>query len=76
MRAVIDTNVLLSALLWGGTPHALLEQVRNGTVTLISSPALLAELARVLDRPKFDVILLRTHSRGRRRWPKCGYWRR
>jgi len=62
MRAVIDTNVLLSALLWGGTPRALLEHVRNGTVTLISSPALLAELARVIDRPKFDVILLRTNT--------------
>jgi len=62
MRAVIDTNVLLSALLWGGTPHALLEHVRNGTVTLISSPALLAELARVIDRPKFDVILLRSNT--------------
>ena len=54
MRAVIDTNVLLSALLWGGTPHDLMEHVRNGTVTLISSPALLAELARVIDRPKLD----------------------
>ncbi len=62
MRAVIDTNVLLSALLWGGTPHALMEHVRNGAVTLISSPALLAELARVIDRPKFDVILLRTNT--------------
>jgi len=62
MRAVIDTNVLLSALLWGGTPHALLEHVRNGTVTLISSPALLAELARVLERPKFDVVLLRSNT--------------
>ena len=62
MRAVIDTNVLLSALLWGGTPHALMEHVRNGTVTLISSPALLAELARVIDRPKFEVILLRTNT--------------
>jgi putative PIN family toxin of toxin-antitoxin system len=62
MRAVIDTNVLLSALLWGGTPRALLEHVRNGTVTLISSPALLAELARVIDRPKFDVILLHTNT--------------
>ena len=62
MRAVIDTNVLLSALLWGGTPRALLEHVRNGTVTLISSQALLAELARVLERPKFDVILLRTYT--------------
>jgi putative PIN family toxin of toxin-antitoxin system len=62
MRAVIDTNVLLSALLWGGTPHAIMEHARNGTVTLISSPALLTELARVIDRPKFDVILLRTHT--------------
>jgi putative PIN family toxin of toxin-antitoxin system len=62
MRAVIDTNVLLSALLWGGTPHALMEHVRNGTVTLISSPALLAELACVIDRPKFDEILLRTNT--------------
>lgn len=62
MRVVIDTNVLLSALLWGGTPHALMEHVRNGSVTLISSPALLAELARVIDRPKFDAILLRTNT--------------
>ena len=62
MRAAIDTNVLLSALLWGGTPHALLEHVRNGTVTLISSPTLLAELARVLDRPKFDVVLLSSNT--------------
>lgn len=62
MRAVIDTNVLMSGLLWRGTPHALLEQVRNSTVTLISSPALLAELARVMDRPKFDVILLRANT--------------
>lgn len=62
MRAVIDTNVLLSALLWGGTPRALLEHVRNGAVTLISSPALLAELSRVLERPKFDVLLLRSNT--------------
>jgi putative PIN family toxin of toxin-antitoxin system len=36
--------------------------MRNGTVTLISSPALLAELARVLARPKFDLILLRSNT--------------
>lgn len=39
-----------------------MEHARNGTVTLISSPALLAELARVIDRPKFDVILARTNT--------------
>ncbi len=53
MRAVVDTIVLLLGLLWHGAPHALLEQVRAGRVTLLSSPTLLAELAEVLDRPKF-----------------------
>lgn len=62
MRAVLDTNVLLSGLLWRGNPHALLERVRNGTLTLISSPVLLAELAEVIDRPKFDAILTRSNT--------------
>ena len=62
MRAVIDTNVLLSGLLWHGPPHALLEQVRAGTVSMVSSPALLAELANVIGRAKFDAILTRTNT--------------
>lgn len=57
MRAVIDTNVLLSALLWRGTPRALLEHVRDGNLTVVSSPMLLAELEYVLARPKFDAVL-------------------
>jgi uncharacterized protein len=62
VRAIIDTNVLVSGLLWHGNPHALIAHVRAGTVTLISSPALLAELTEVLARPKFDVILLRSNT--------------
>jgi uncharacterized protein len=61
VRAVIDTNVLLSGLLWHGTPRTLIEQVRAGTLILISSPALLAELADVIARPKFRTILLRSN---------------
>ena len=57
MRAVIDTNVLVSGLMWHGAPHALLEHVRNTTLSLVSSPALLAELADVIGRAKFDVML-------------------
>jgi uncharacterized protein len=60
VRAVIDTNVLLSGLLWRGTPHRLIEEVRAGTLTLISSPALLAELGQVIRRPKFQTILARS----------------
>jgi uncharacterized protein len=62
MRAVLDTNVLLSGLLWRGPSYALLEQVRNGSVTFLSSPELLAELAEVLARPKFDAVLSRSSS--------------
>ncbi len=62
MRAIIDTNVLLSGLLWHGTPHALLDRVRDGTLTLVSSPVLLAELAEVLEQPKFDAVLARSST--------------
>ena len=62
MRAVIDTNVLLSGLLWRGQPHALLAHVRSGTVSMLSSPALLAELADVIGRAKFDAILTKTNT--------------
>jgi putative PIN family toxin of toxin-antitoxin system len=62
VRAVVDTNVLLSGLFWRGRPHALMEQVRAGALTLISSPALLAELAEVMNRPKFRVILTRSKT--------------
>lgn len=62
MRAVIDTNVLIAGILWRGPPHALLEHVRAGTVSLVSSPALLAELADVIGRAKFDAILAKTNT--------------
>lgn len=62
MRVVIDTNVLIAALLWRGPPHAILEQVRAGTLGVVSSPALLAELADVIQRAKFDVVLVRTKT--------------
>ena len=66
MRAVIDTNVLLSGLLWGGPPNGLLRHVRVGTVTLMSSPTLLAELSDVIKRAKFDAILERTGTSSER----------
>jgi putative PIN family toxin of toxin-antitoxin system len=54
--------VLLSGLLWHGTPHALLEQVREGELSLVSSPALIAELARIVTRTKFGIALARSNT--------------
>jgi putative PIN family toxin of toxin-antitoxin system len=62
VRAIIDTNVLLSGLPYHGAPHALIGHVRDGSLTLISSPALLAGLADVIGRAKFDAILARSKT--------------
>lgn len=52
MRIVLDTNVVVSALLWRGTPYQLLAAIRQrGHVQLFSSTALLEELVDVLTRP-------------------------
>lgn len=52
MRIVLDTNVVLSALLWRGKPYQLLQTIRQRTdAQIYSSAALLAELADVLTRP-------------------------
>ncbi len=52
MRIVLDTNVVISALLWRGTPYRLLEAIRQRPdAQLYSSTALLEELTDVLTRP-------------------------
>lgn len=62
MRTIIDTNVLVSGLFWHGAPHALLERVRGGELTLVMSTALLDEVTDVLNRPKFDSVLVRSKT--------------
>jgi putative PIN family toxin of toxin-antitoxin system len=53
-RAVLDTNVLVSALISPGGPSAaLLLELRAGAFELVASPLLLAELDEVLGRAKF-----------------------
>jgi putative PIN family toxin of toxin-antitoxin system len=50
MRAVLDTNVVVSALIWGGTPFKLLQAATDGDLVIYTSPALVAELREVLAR--------------------------
>jgi uncharacterized protein len=53
VRAVLDVNVLVSALLAPtGTPARLLLAWQDGRFELVVSPGLLAELARALTYPK------------------------
>lgn len=53
MRVLLDTNVLISAIPFGGGPRQLLEAVLTGDLDLITSQPLLAELETVLTR-KFE----------------------
>ena len=54
MRLVLDTNVVASAILWGGTPRVLLQAAREKRIDLFTSMAMLAELTDILGRRKFD----------------------
>jgi putative PIN family toxin of toxin-antitoxin system len=53
MRIVLDTNIFVSALLWGGKPREILERVLEGKDELFISRPMLNELFEVLKRPKF-----------------------
>jgi putative PIN family toxin of toxin-antitoxin system len=48
IRVVLDTNVLLSAILHGGNPERVLGSAWEGKIQPLSSPALLMELVNVL----------------------------
>lgn len=50
MRFVLDTNVVVSAVIWGGLPFRLLQAATDGDIELYTSPALVAELRAVLSR--------------------------
>lgn len=54
--AVIDTNVLVSAMLkWNSVPGTVLELTFQGTITPLLNGPILAEYREVLSRPKFHL---------------------
>jgi putative PIN family toxin of toxin-antitoxin system len=65
LRVVFDTNVLISAFVFpGGGPEAAYRAALSGRIVLVTSPALLAELARVLaDKFGWDDVMVETAVR-------------
>lgn len=57
MRVVLDTNIVVSGLLWDGRPRRLLEFGRDRLIKLFVSSTLLDELFEVLGREKFATML-------------------
>jgi len=55
IRAVIDTNVLISSFIAYGKPRNVLDRVFTGKVRLLTSPVILLEFEEVLSREKFGL---------------------
>jgi putative PIN family toxin of toxin-antitoxin system len=54
-RLVLDTNVIVSGLLFGGAAGRLLERLWTGRFRLAASPEILSEYRRVLTCPAFTL---------------------
>ncbi len=61
MKAVVDTNALVSGLLWRGNPSRILDAILDNRVELCLTEELLAELSGVLRRPR---LAIRAAERG------------
>jgi uncharacterized protein len=55
MKLVLDANVIVSAVLFGGKPREVLSSVAAGRVQGCTSDALIRELQEVLQREKFGL---------------------
>jgi hypothetical protein len=57
IRAVLNTNTIVSGVGWGGPPGAVLDAALAGHFEIVTSPALLDELRRVLSYPKLQAVI-------------------
>ena len=55
MNIILDTNILISCLLFRGKASALYKHIIEGTVNPCMSPSILDEYERVLNYPKFKL---------------------
>jgi len=54
LKVVMDTNVLISGILWRGIPFELLRWTEKGNLIIYTSLEILAEVNRVLNYSKFQ----------------------
>lgn len=59
MKAVADSNVIVSGLIWGGPPGALLDRAAMRLLRLKTSEEILAEVQRVLQRHLTEKLRVR-----------------
>ena len=59
VRAVLDTNIIISGLLWGGLPQQIFQAAHDEQFVALLTDVLLAELTTTLYRDKFAEQLMR-----------------
>ena len=59
MKVLLDTNVWISRLLWGGMPNQIVKLARSGQIMAIVSIEILNELRNTLGYPKLQAQLSR-----------------
>ena len=62
MRLVIDTNIVFSALLYGGKPLQILQLVFEGQAQAFASEWMLSELSGILSRPEHTARLTKLRT--------------
>ncbi|MCK5845037.1 MAG: putative toxin-antitoxin system toxin component, PIN family, partial [Victivallales bacterium] len=50
MRVVLDTNVLISGIFFGGVPEEIINAWHDGLLQIVTSPQILSEYSDVLNR--------------------------
>jgi len=62
LRAVLDTNILISGMMWRGIPYQLLGWAEKDILTICTSLDILMEVHRVLHYPKLQKFIDRENT--------------
>lgn len=54
MKVVLDTNIWVSAVIWGGVPDEIVQLAEQGRITIAMSQELLDELERTFNKTKLQ----------------------
>jgi uncharacterized protein len=56
LKVVLDANVWVSALLWGGKPAAVIKAAEDGKICIVTSEEIVGEISEVLTYPKLSKV--------------------
>jgi len=54
MKVVLDTNILISAIVFGGKPRQIFEAAIKGKIQLVLTEEIIEEMRRILEGKKFQ----------------------